>query len=189
LSADRVASRVPSESREYLSADRVASGSEQIPNVDVLYTENILNAITQPNYPKQRLVLKVVMPVILMRNLNPGMGLCNGTRLLITRLVDCVLEVTDMTSSSSGLNKHWRARAIRKNTERGDCKEQQLCMEFIDSKESFASKDIRKKPKEHARGAALHATRTTNIYLPHRTTRTEIHAYTRNAMLRQIKKN
>jgi hypothetical protein len=46
------------------------------------------------------------MPVILTRNLNPGMGLCNGTRLLITRLADCVLEVTDMTSSSLGLNKH-----------------------------------------------------------------------------------
>jgi hypothetical protein len=41
---------------------------------------------------------------------------------------------------------------MRKNTEREDCKEQQLCMEFIDSKESFTSRDIRKKPKEHARG-------------------------------------
>jgi hypothetical protein len=49
---DRVASRVSSESREYLSADMVASGSEQIPNVDVLYTEDILNAITKPNYPE-----------------------------------------------------------------------------------------------------------------------------------------
>jgi hypothetical protein len=37
------------------------------------------------------------MPVILMRNLNQGIGLCNGTRLLITRLADCVLEVTVMT--------------------------------------------------------------------------------------------
>jgi hypothetical protein len=67
---DRVASRVPLESREYLSADRVAPGSEQIPNVDVLYREDILNAITQPNYPEHRLVLKVGMPTILMRNLN-----------------------------------------------------------------------------------------------------------------------
>jgi hypothetical protein len=32
---DQVASRVPLESRKYLSADRLA----QIPNVDVLYTE------------------------------------------------------------------------------------------------------------------------------------------------------
>jgi hypothetical protein len=52
------------------------------------------------------MVLKVDMSVILMRNLNLGMGLCNGTRLLITRLADCVLEVTDMTSSSLDLNKH-----------------------------------------------------------------------------------
>jgi hypothetical protein len=52
------------------------------------------------------MVLKVGMPVIFMWNLNPGMGLCNGMRLLISRLADCVLEVIDMTSSSSGLNKH-----------------------------------------------------------------------------------
>jgi hypothetical protein len=36
---DRVASRVPSESRKYLSADRLA----QIPNVDVLYTKEYNN--------------------------------------------------------------------------------------------------------------------------------------------------
>jgi transcription initiation factor TFIID subunit TAF12 len=73
---------------------------------------------------------------------------------------------------------------MRKNTERGYCKEQQLCMEFIDNKESFACRDIRKKPKEHARGATLHATRTTNIYLPHHTTHIEIYAYTQNVMLK-----
>jgi hypothetical protein len=33
---DRVAFRISSENREYLSVDRVAPGSEQIPNVDVL---------------------------------------------------------------------------------------------------------------------------------------------------------
>jgi hypothetical protein len=67
---NRIAYRVPLESREYLSADRVALGPEQIPNVDVLYTEDILNAITQPNYPKHRLLFKVGMPIILMWNLN-----------------------------------------------------------------------------------------------------------------------
>ncbi|KAM0925378.1 hypothetical protein ACQ4PT_004241 [Festuca glaucescens] len=87
---DRITARVHSEGREYFSADRVAPGSEQIRNVDVLYTEVILNAITQPNYPDHRLVLKVGMPVILLRNLNQAMGLCNGTRLLITRLGDCI---------------------------------------------------------------------------------------------------
>jgi hypothetical protein len=99
---DRIAARVQSESREYLSADRIAPGTEQVPNVDVLYTEDILNAITQPNYPDHRLVLKVGMPVILLRNLNQAMGLCNGTRLLITRLADCVFEATVMTGLAVG---------------------------------------------------------------------------------------
>jgi hypothetical protein len=45
---------------------------------------------------------------------------------------------------------------MRKNIGRGDCKEQQLCVEFIGSKESSASRDIRKKPKEHTRGEAPH---------------------------------
>jgi ATP-dependent DNA helicase PIF1 len=79
----------------------------------VLYTEVIFNAITQPNYPQQRLLLKVGMPVVLMRNLNQWMGLCNRTRLLITRLGDCVLEVT--TSSSSGLNKHTFSLGLNKH--------------------------------------------------------------------------
>lgn len=98
----RIAARVHSEEREYLSADRVAPGSEQVPNVDLLYTEDILNSISQPNYPEHRLVLKVGMPVILLRNLNQAMGLCNGTRLLITRLCDCVFEATVMTGLAAG---------------------------------------------------------------------------------------
>jgi hypothetical protein len=84
----------------------------------ICYLESILNAITQPNYPEQLMVLEVGMPIILMRNLNQEMSLCNGMRLLITRLADCVLKVTDMTSSSLGLNKYTN----RKNTKRGDCK-------------------------------------------------------------------
>jgi hypothetical protein len=92
------------------------------------------------------------------------MGLCNRTRLLITRLADYVLEVTDMTSSSSGINKQTfslglnkhigTSRAMRNNTKRGDCKEQQLCMEFIDSKKSFTKRDIRKNQKSMHVGQA-----------------------------------
>ncbi|KAM0910887.1 hypothetical protein ACQ4PT_013858 [Festuca glaucescens] len=99
---DRITAKVQSEGREYFSADRVAPGSEQIPNVDVLYTTDILNAITQPNYPDHRLLLKVGMHVILLRNLNQAMGLCNGTRLLITRLADYVFEATVMTGLAVG---------------------------------------------------------------------------------------
>jgi hypothetical protein len=97
---------------------KVVIYTEDIPNIDMLYTEDILNAIIQPNYPEQLLVLKVGMPVILMRNLDHEMGLCNRTRLFITRLADCVLKFTNMILSSSDLNKY----TGRKDMERGDCK-------------------------------------------------------------------
>jgi hypothetical protein len=42
------------------------------------------------------------MPVILLRNLNQAMGLCNGTRLMITRLADYVFEATVMTGLAVG---------------------------------------------------------------------------------------
>jgi hypothetical protein len=92
--------------------------SQNTVSIIICYLESILNAITQPNYPEQLMVLEVGMDIILMRNLNQEMSLCNGMRLLITRLADCVLKVTDMTSSSSGLNKYTGI----KNTKRGDCK-------------------------------------------------------------------
>lgn len=42
--------------------------------------------------PPGELKLKVGCPVILLRNLSPSSGLCNGTRMVITRMGDRVLE-------------------------------------------------------------------------------------------------
>ena len=58
---DWISGPVGSEGREYLNVDRVAPGSEQVPNVDVIYTEGILNAIAQPNYHKHRLVPNLLL--------------------------------------------------------------------------------------------------------------------------------
>ena len=41
----------------------------------------------QPNgFPQPRLEVKVAAPIFLLRNLDPGRGFCNGTRLVVTRL-------------------------------------------------------------------------------------------------------
>jgi hypothetical protein len=45
-----------------------------------------LNTITLAGMPPDRLALKVGVPVILPRNLHATSGLCNGTRLIISRL-------------------------------------------------------------------------------------------------------
>ena len=45
-----------------------------------------LNTLDPPNFPTYRLKLKKGMPLMLLRNLDPAQGLCNGTRLLALRL-------------------------------------------------------------------------------------------------------
>lgn len=54
------------------------------------------------NYPNHRLALKVGVPVILLRNLNQSKGLCNGTKLLVTKLFDYLLEGIVITGLSAG---------------------------------------------------------------------------------------
>jgi ATP-dependent DNA helicase PIF1 len=71
-------------------------------DTDLLYPPEFLHEIEPPNFPKHRIVLKVGVPVMLLRNINQSIGLCNGTRLLITRLGEWVLEGKIMTGSNIG---------------------------------------------------------------------------------------
>ena len=69
---------------------------------DELYNVEYLNAITISNFPHHRLVLKVGCPVMLLRNIDQTIGLCNGTRLIITRLASRIVEATIMIGSHIG---------------------------------------------------------------------------------------
>jgi len=59
------------------------------------YSPEYLNALSFPSLPHHRFRAKVGCPVILLRNLNPQVGLCNGTRLrvskILSRTVECVI--------------------------------------------------------------------------------------------------
>lgn len=88
--------------REYLSYDSVADAYDQAADVDLLYPTEFLNSIVINNFSQHILSLKVGVPVVLLRNINQGLGLCNRTRLLLTRLGDCVLEATIMTGTHIG---------------------------------------------------------------------------------------
>ena len=61
-------------------------------DVDAGYTAEYLQTLTPNGFPKAKLAIKVGCPVMLLRNLDPSQGLCNGTRLLITRTSTHVLE-------------------------------------------------------------------------------------------------
>jgi hypothetical protein len=96
---EEVLSRLPGEEKVYLSADNALNDNGN--NIDDLPVEYV-NRITLANFPLHRLVLKVGSPVIVLRNLHPGSGLCNGTRLLITRLGDRVIEGKILTGNHAG---------------------------------------------------------------------------------------
>ncbi|CAN7105154.1 unnamed protein product [Brassica rapa subsp. narinosa] len=49
-----------------------------------MYPPEYLNCLEFQGLPKHKLVLKVGIPVMLLRNINEKEGLCNGTRIIVT---------------------------------------------------------------------------------------------------------
>jgi ATP-dependent DNA helicase PIF1 len=60
--------------------------------VDDVHTLGFFNTISTSGLLNHKLRLKVGVSVILLRNLDQKIGLCNGTRLIITRMRKYVLE-------------------------------------------------------------------------------------------------
>src|SRR5208282_2468342 len=56
------------------------------------YAIEYLNTVNLSNLPPHQLKLKIGAPVILLRNLNPSTGLCNGTRLRVVRIDQRIVE-------------------------------------------------------------------------------------------------
>jgi ATP-dependent DNA helicase PIF1 len=73
---------VPGQEHIFLSADSVETRDGQAMAIGAEF----LNTITLAGMPPHRLTFKVGVPVILLRNLDATSGVCNGTRLIISRL-------------------------------------------------------------------------------------------------------
>ena len=59
------------------------------------FNSEYLNTLTPDGFPPHTLMLKPGIPLMLLRNLNPKEGLCNGTRLIFNKLIsNRVLECT-----------------------------------------------------------------------------------------------
>ncbi|GJS10484.1 ATP-dependent DNA helicase PIF1-like protein [Tanacetum coccineum] len=94
--------KLPGEVVTYNSADEICKAS--IDNVDQhqLYLVEFLNTLNFPGMPPHELCLKKELPIMLLWNLNPSHGLCNGTRLIITDIAQFVIHAKILTGSHIG---------------------------------------------------------------------------------------
>ncbi|CAB5217445.1 unnamed protein product [Rhizophagus irregularis] len=89
----------PGEAVEYYSADII----EEQTNPEHQYPIEFLNSLTIGGLPPHKLSLKIGSPIILLRNLNPSDGLCNGTRLICRSFQKHVIEAEIITGKHAGL--------------------------------------------------------------------------------------
>uniref|UniRef100_A0A803PDK8 ATP-dependent DNA helicase n=1 Tax=Cannabis sativa TaxID=3483 RepID=A0A803PDK8_CANSA len=59
---------------------------------DNYFEEDFFNSLLPSGYPPHELLLKINCPIILLRNLHPSEGLCNGTRLICRHLSQNVID-------------------------------------------------------------------------------------------------
>ncbi|XP_074306204.1 uncharacterized protein LOC141641444 [Silene latifolia] len=86
----------------YRSCDEICSSSTECEDHFTSYPTEYLNSLVLQGVPRHELKLKVGMPVMLLRNISHVRGLCNGTRLIITRLGKFIVEGKIITGSKIG---------------------------------------------------------------------------------------
>ncbi|KAI3802000.1 hypothetical protein L1987_30121 [Smallanthus sonchifolius] len=100
---DRLLSMIPGDEKEYLSSDTICQSEYLHDNFDqALYSPDVLNGLKLSGLPNHKLVLKVGVPVMLLRNIDQKSGLCNGTRLQVISLGNRVIEAEIISGSNIG---------------------------------------------------------------------------------------
>ncbi|XP_028801522.1 uncharacterized protein LOC114756750 [Neltuma alba] len=96
--------KLPGEEVNYLSADSACKSDGANSSIAEIHSVEFLNTITMSGLPNHKLSLKVGAPIMLMRNINKSIGLCNGTRLIVTRLEKHVIGAEIITGSNTGMH-------------------------------------------------------------------------------------
>uniref|UniRef100_A0A6N2LTF1 ATP-dependent DNA helicase n=1 Tax=Salix viminalis TaxID=40686 RepID=A0A6N2LTF1_SALVM len=110
---DFVLNIAPGEKHVYLSVDSIYTSSTESDDANSLYPIEYNYQLEFNGVPSHQLALKVGTPVMLLRNISPSMGLCNGTRLIITQLSSKVIQAQIITGSNIGNQASAKGRNIQ----------------------------------------------------------------------------
>ncbi|PIA45563.1 hypothetical protein AQUCO_01600041v1 [Aquilegia coerulea] len=92
----------PGELYEFLAADKVIEEDIEVENRGNQIASENLNSLDPPSLPPFNLQLKIGCPIMLLRNLQPRDGLCNGTRLMVVNCGTRVIEAKILNGSHAG---------------------------------------------------------------------------------------
>ncbi|XP_072062080.1 uncharacterized protein [Arachis hypogaea] len=90
---------IPGGKKLYLSSDSICMDEGNMKIQLDLYDPELLNSINYSGLPSHKLILKVGVPVMLLRNIDQSSGLCNGTRLQVRKLENHVIECEVLTGN------------------------------------------------------------------------------------------
>ena len=96
---DAICKKLVGIQRTYLSTDKAICDEEEEANN---YPPEFLNSLTPSGMPPHRLIMKTGAIIMLLRNLDLRKGLCNGTRLIVHRLYDNVIDAAILQGANSG---------------------------------------------------------------------------------------
>lgn len=85
--------RMTGDVKIYYSADQVIQESGADDQSHLTITPEFLRAVKSSSLPPGELRIKIGCPLILMRNLSPSNGLCNGSRMVVVGMSERVLQV------------------------------------------------------------------------------------------------
>ena len=83
---DHLLQTFPGEEVVYLSCDSIDKNDRGSSIDESVFSTDFINGLKFSGVPNHRLVLKVGVPIMLLRNIDQSNGLCNGTRLQVLRL-------------------------------------------------------------------------------------------------------
>ncbi|KAI8540035.1 hypothetical protein RHMOL_Rhmol09G0230200 [Rhododendron molle] len=92
----------PEDTTTYFAADKMSFDDAHDHTITNRYPNEYLNSLNPSGLPPFKLDLKVGCPIMLLRNIAPKAGLCNGTRLMIVNCANRIIEAQILTGDKFG---------------------------------------------------------------------------------------